>query len=98
MSFIDSLRSAFKGGGAGHVPLGRSFTSPWFWAQETGGARQPFDYRRDVSSAFQGNPVAQRAVRIVSEGVGNAPLSQTRLNGTALCWKMQRLASALICL
>ncbi len=75
MSFIDNLRSAFKGGGAGHVPLARNFTSPWYWAHETGGARRPFDYTRDVNNAFLENPVAQRAVRIVSESVGNAPLT-----------------------
>ncbi|GAA0269978.1 phage portal protein [Alteraurantiacibacter aestuarii] len=77
MSFIDSLRSAFKGGGAGHVPLARSFASPWSWAHEPGGARAPFDYCRDVGRAFLDNPVAQRAVRIVSESVGSVPLQQT---------------------
>lgn len=75
MSFIESLRSAFKGGGAGHVPLARSFTSPWNWAQDPAGARQNFVYSRDVGHAFLENPVAQRAVRIVSESVGRAPLA-----------------------
>lgn len=75
MSLIDSLRTAFKGGGGAHVPLARSFTSPWNWAHESGGGRPPFDYRRDVASAFLDNPVAQRAVRIVAEGVGAAPIA-----------------------
>ncbi len=76
MSFIDSLRSAFKGGGGSHVPLARSFTSPWYWAGDAGGGgRRPFEYGRDVTAAFLDNPVAQRAVRIVSEGLGSAPLT-----------------------
>ncbi len=75
MSFLDTLRSAFKGGGGDHVPLARSFTSPWYFANDPGGARQPYDYGRDVARAFLDNPVAQRAIRIVSESVGSAPLS-----------------------
>jgi len=75
MSFLDTLRAAFKGGGANHVPLARNFTSPWYFANDPAGARQPFDYTRDVARAFLDNPVAQRAVRIVSESLGNAPLA-----------------------
>lgn len=75
MSFIDTLRSAFKGGGGNHVPLARSFTSPWFWADDASGGRRPYDYNRDVAQAFLENPVAQRAIRIVSESLGSAPLN-----------------------
>ncbi|MFC3098236.1 phage portal protein [Alteraurantiacibacter palmitatis] len=75
MSFIDTLRSAFKGGARSHVPLARSFASPWFFADEQGGAPRAFEYGRDAASAFLHNPVAQRAVRIVSEGLGSAPLN-----------------------
>ena len=71
MSFLDSLRSAFKGGAGSRVPLARSFTSPWQFAL----APEPFAYRSAVRHAFLDNPVAQRAVRIVAEGVGGAPLS-----------------------
>jgi HK97 family phage portal protein len=72
MSFLDALRTAFKGGGGGRVPLARSFTSPWSFALETSGA--PFEYRSAVRRGFLDNPVAQRAVRIVAEGVGSTPL------------------------
>ena len=75
MSFIDTLRSAFKGGGGNHVPLARSFTSPWFWTDDRSGGRRTYDYGRDVGQAFMDNPVAQRAIRIVSESLGTAPLS-----------------------
>ncbi len=74
MSLIDTLRSAFKGGGGARVPLARSFASPWSWSIETGGMRAPYNYDRAVRSAFLDNPVAQRAVRIVAEGVGGSPL------------------------
>jgi HK97 family phage portal protein len=78
MSFLDTLRAAFKGGGGPRVPLARSFVSPWSypqWAYEPAGARLPFDYRSAVLRAFVENPVAQRAVRLVAEGVGQAPLA-----------------------
>ena len=77
MSFLDSLRAAFKGGGGVAVPLARGTYSQWSWTHERGGARQPFEYRSAVRHAFLDNPVAQRAVRIVAEGVGNAPLADT---------------------
>ena len=80
MSFLDTLRAAFKGGGGERVPLARSFTSPWSWAFEPAGARPPFEYRHAVRHAFLENPVAQRAVRIVAEGVGSAPLLPTDAN------------------
>ena len=70
MSFLSTLASAFKGGSRSRVPLARSFTSPWSFALEPG----PFEYRSAVRRAFLENPVAQRAVRIVAEGVGSVPL------------------------
>ena len=77
MSFLASLASAFKGGGGSRVPLARGFTSPWAATFDGGSARAPFDYGRAVKNSFVENPVAQRAVRIVSEGVGSAPLADT---------------------
>lgn len=78
MSLLDTLRAAFKGGAGPRVPLARSFVSPWsypLWAYEPAGARLPFEYRGAVTRAFLDNPVAQRAVRLVAEGVGGAPLA-----------------------
>jgi len=75
MSFLNSIASAFKGGGQCRVPLARSFSSPWAFAIEPGGARLPFDYSRAVRQAYLENPVAQRAVRLVAEGVAGAPLT-----------------------
>ncbi len=71
MSFLSTLASAFKGGGRERVPLARSFTSPWSFALEP----RPFEYRSAVARAFVDNPVAQRAVRLVAEGIGSAPLA-----------------------
>lgn len=77
MSFLDSLRAAFKGGAGKRVPLARSYISPWSWAFEPAGTRPPFEYRNAVARAFLENPVAQRAVRLAAEGVGSAPLLPT---------------------
>jgi HK97 family phage portal protein len=73
MSFLQTLAAAFKGGEA-RVPLARSFTSPWFFAGGGFGRTLSYDYPRAVQQAYLDNPVAQRAVRLVAEGIGGAPL------------------------
>jgi len=75
MSLLQSLAAAFKGGGAPQRPLlGRNFVSPWQtdWRGESRGA---FNYTAALRDGYLRNPVAQRAVRLVAEGVGRAPLS-----------------------
>lgn len=72
MSFLQTLASAFKGGASSRVPLGRTLLSPWFFAE--GSAKAPFDYARAVRRGYVDNPVAQRSVRLVAEGIGGAPL------------------------
>src|SRR5690606_30907517 len=75
MSFFGSLRAAFKGGAGKRAPLARSFVSPWSPYIVGAVKAAPFEYRGAVRRAFLENPVAQRAVRLVAEGVGGAPLS-----------------------
>jgi len=75
MSFLQSLADAFKGTSA-RVPLARSFTSPWIFA-DASSARAPFEYQGAVRRAYLENPVAQRAVRLVAEGIGQTPLLPT---------------------
>ena len=72
MSFLQSLAAAFKGADS-RVPLARSFTSPWLFG-DLGDARAPFNYGQAVKRAYLENPVAQRAVRLVAEGIGGAAL------------------------
>ena len=72
MSFLQTLAAAFKGGGD-RVPLARAFSSPWAFADAGGGAL-PYEYAGAVRHAYLENPVAQRAVRLVAEGIGGAPL------------------------
>ncbi|ANU06590.1 phage portal protein [Paraurantiacibacter namhicola] len=84
MSILENLRSAFKGGAGSRVPLARGYASPWQWAHETGGATPPYDYRHAIRRAYLDNPVAQRAARIVAEGVGSAPLVETDTRALAL--------------
>ena len=72
MSFIDSLVAAFKGEST-RVPLARGTASPWFFCADTA-TRAPYEYTSAVQRAYLENPVAQRAVRLVSEGIGGVPL------------------------
>ena len=77
MSFFQSLAAAFKGEAVTpRAPLGRSFVSPWVaasdWRGET--ARGPINYPVAIREAYLKNPVAQRAVRLVAEGIGGAPV------------------------
>lgn len=78
MSFLQSLAAAFKSSGEPpRPPLGRSFISPWATAMpDWRGAEKStkFNYSGAVRDAYLRNPVAQRAVRLVAEGVGSAPL------------------------
>lgn len=73
MSFLDTLIAAFKGRDP-RVPLARSHAAPWLYA-DGGGSRAPFEYATAVKRAYLDNPVAQRAVRLVAEGIGGAPLT-----------------------
>jgi HK97 family phage portal protein len=79
MSFFQSLAAAFKGEPVTpRAPLGRSFVSPWVEAFDgRGGPAPPRDADplsdRDPRS-LSAQPVAQRAVRLVAEGVGSAPV------------------------
>lgn len=82
MSFFQSLAAAFKGEAVTpRAPLGRSFVSPWIaaadWRGETGPtgfSRGPINYPAAIREAYVRNPVAQRAVRLVGEGIGGAPI------------------------
>jgi len=75
MSFLQTLTSAFKGGGD-RVPLARTYNSPWVIADLWPG-RAPYEYSAAVKRAYLENPVAQRAVRLVAEGIAGAPLAET---------------------
>ncbi len=82
MSFLQSLAAAFKGADS-RVPLARTFTSPWLFG-DLGNPRSPFEYDRSVRRAYLENPVAQRAVRLVAEGIGGAPLQSSDAELAAL--------------
>ncbi|WP_379552687.1 phage portal protein [Erythrobacter sp. W53] len=74
MSIFDNLATAFKGGGSSRVPITRGHISPWAVAIGHADMRQGFEYRGAVDDAYMANPVAQRAVRIISESIGGAPV------------------------
>lgn len=77
MSFFQSLAAAFKGEAVTpRAPLGRSFVSPWIAASDWRGeaSHGPINYPVTIREAYLKNPVAQRAVRLVAEGIGGAPV------------------------
>jgi HK97 family phage portal protein len=74
MPFLTNLLSAFKGGAPSRVPLQHAIMNGWYPAFEAGPAARPFEYSRAIAEGFIANPIAQRSVRLVAEGVGQAPL------------------------
>ncbi len=77
MALLDTLLGAFKGVEESRVPLAPGFLQGWMPGFDGGNTVRHFDYHTAVRDSFLSNPVAQRAVRIVSEGVGQAPLTST---------------------
>lgn len=74
MAFLDTFLSAFKGGESARVPLAPGLMQGWYPAFETGPAPRSYEYTRAIAEGFLANPIAQRSVRLVAEGVGQAPL------------------------
>ena len=73
MTFWENIALAFKGGGGPtRPPLGRSYIGTYVGAALSGDARLSYEGR--VREAYIENAIAQRAVRIVAESVGGAPL------------------------
>lgn len=75
MALLDNLLSAFKGGGSQPVPLSPAMMQGWMPAFTGSAGPRQYQYDRAVREGFLSNPIAQRAVRIVAEGVGQAPFS-----------------------
>jgi len=75
MALLEQLLSAFKGGEETRVPLASGIAQGWtpVFADPVGS--KPYQYERCVREGFLGNPIAQRAVRVVAESVGQAPVS-----------------------
>ena len=74
MALFQTLFAAFKARD-GRVPLARSFVSPWLYADAgCEVVRPPFVYARAVRAAYLDNPIAHRAVRLVADSIGGAPL------------------------
>ncbi len=75
MALLDIFRSAFKGGTQTHVPLGSGIMQGWIPAFESGPASGNYAYDRAVREGFLANPIAQRSVRLIAEGIGQAPFA-----------------------
>ncbi|MEM1050976.1 MAG: phage portal protein [Pseudomonadota bacterium] len=75
MALLEQLLSAFKSREETRVPLAPGLAQGWIPASADQGSSIPYQYERSVREGFLGNPIAQRAVRIVVEGVGQAPIT-----------------------
>jgi len=75
MPMLDTLLSAFKGGSETRAPIS-SGTMPGCAPVFDGSVHSTaWRYETAVRDGFLSNPIAQRAVRIVAEGVGQAPIA-----------------------
>lgn len=87
MAWIDTLFSAFKGGESDRVPLAPGFASgipgDWIGAFEAY-VPENFEYTSAVHQSYLSNPIVQRAVRIASEGIAQAPLASSHPEVTQL--------------
>ena len=84
MSLMETITTAFKGGSDTRVPLARGYVSPWAAALGSATLPRRFDYDAAIRSGYLANPIAQRAVKIVAEGVGSAPLAASDAKLSAL--------------
>ena len=74
MALLDMFRSAFKGGAQTRVPLASGYPQGWIGAFEGSSSSAGYTYDRAISEGFLANPIAQRSVRLLAEGIGQAPL------------------------
>lgn len=75
MTLLDIFRSAFKGGEHTRVHLANGIMQGWIPAFESGPATCHYTYERGIREGFLANPIAQRSVRLLAEGIGQAPLT-----------------------
>lgn len=74
MALLDTILSAFKGGERTRVPLAHGAMQGWPPAFDPGPGLRGYDYTKAITDGFLANPIAQRSVRLLAEGVGQAPL------------------------
>ena len=74
MPLLDTLLSAFKGGERTRVPLANGIMTGWWPGFDAGPGACGYHYDRAITEGFLANPIAQRSVRVVAEGIGQAPL------------------------
>ena len=75
MALLDTFFPSLKAEEKSRMPLGLSNVQGWSNAfTQTRG----YNYERAIQEGFLTNPIAQRAVRIVAEGVGQAPMTNAK--------------------
>lgn len=84
MALLDIFRSASKGGERTRVPLASGLSHGWHQAFQASSAAGSYAYDRAITEGFLANPIAQRSVRLLAEGIGQAPLTCSDPRLTAL--------------
>ena len=84
MALLDIFRSASKGGERTRVPLASGLSHGWHQAFQASSAAGSYAYERAITEGFLANPIAQRSVRLLAEGIGQAPLTCSDPRLTAL--------------
>lgn len=77
MTLFENVFAAFKNSEQERAPLSQATLGTWLPAFALGNGTNEFEYLSAVRNGFLTNPIAQRAVRIVAESVGQAPLNIT---------------------
>ena len=75
MALLDSLLSSFKSEEKSRMPLSSGSSPGWLPTYVEQTSCRQYRYETAVKDGFLSNPIAQRAVRIVAEGVGQAPMT-----------------------
>lgn len=75
MAFFENFLAGFKGGTKPRAPLSQGSLQGWMPAFAEPSNTLEFRYNQAVRDGYLCNPIAQRAVRIVAEGVGQAPVT-----------------------
>lgn len=75
MALLEIFRAALKGGARERVPLAHGAMQGWLPTFETVSGACNYTYARGIDEGFLANPIAQRSVRLLAEGIGQAPLT-----------------------
>jgi len=74
MTWFESLTAAFKGGESVNAPLSKPAYALWPTRFDSPEHGADYSYDRAIREGYLTNPIAQRAVRLVTDGIGQIPV------------------------